>query len=331
MEIPTESYAVVLSLRALMAKQYEESHALLRWAHEDYQPKGEFLKRIKALFRADLSARERPELDVAIAASAAVTGRLDAREIAHAEQILSAASAVEPLDPERKTALSYARARLLLNESPEQAARAFGALYEASSEDEELWTQYAGSLLVARRFDELVPILKRRVQGRPDRDPTWQGLTFAEVESGQFAAALERVQSRRSVGVATDTELNKVAWASLFVSGDLALAAELAGAALQIRESSKGDGVKAILNTLAVLRAEVGDYAEAHGFFLRSIEGNRSPKLGPADWYALGRIAEGLGLGADAEAAYARIPEPKPNASFDVWTLAETRRRRAGL
>jgi tetratricopeptide (TPR) repeat protein len=336
MDAGADSYASLLALRALRAKRYDEAHTFLRWANENFQPRQDFQKKVKALFKAEMTPADRPDLDIAIAAFAALAspGRLDAGEIEQARQILTAASAVENLDPQRKAMFAFAQARLALLESPERGAQAFAALHEASPENEEIWVSYFAALGLARNYKDLVPLLNRRLENRTERDPVWPVLTYAQLEIGQFESALERVKTRRERGIATPGELNQVAWAALFVGSDLAQAAELASAAVQTPGGEGGDSKPSagILNTLAVLRAELGEYTQARSLLEQGLEASEDREVSTGDWYLVGRIAEGLGLPADAEAAYARIPKPEGEASsFNVWELAEKRRRSAGL
>jgi hypothetical protein len=82
----------------------------------------------------------------------------------------------------------------------------------------------------------------------------------------------------------------------------------------------------ASLNTLAAVYAGLGRPAEAREILLRSL-GEARP-LGGADWFVVGRIAEGWGLGDAARAAYARVkPEPVDGAPdpTDARILAERR------
>lgn len=109
--------------------------------------------------------------------------------------------------------------------------------------------------------------------------------------------------------------LNEIAWYRLGANRDLAGAREL------VRRAVTGNPRSAsAVNTLAAIEAELGELDPAIKNNWKSMELRRTAAPIGSDWYVAGRIAEQLGLRADAEALYKRVPPARdwPLSSYDL-------------
>ena len=99
-------------------------------------------------------------------------------------------------------------------------------------------------------------------------------------------------------------QANGLAWAELFRTP---LSAQALTWALQAVSQSHEKDYNS-LNTLAAVYAEEGRLDAAHEVFLKSLSVTTRRTLIPADWYVVGRIAEGYGLTQEARQDYQKVP-----------------------
>jgi tetratricopeptide (TPR) repeat protein/transglutaminase-like putative cysteine protease len=143
------------------------------------------------------------------------------------------------------------------------------------------------------------------------------------LDRGQAADAAQRLDALVHSPRVTPGALNTAAWYQIDDGNDLAGALELAQKAVQGARRSH-----AVQNTLAAIRAELGDLDRAVRDNWAALALDPSEQPTDADWYVAARIAEQLGQRGDAIAIYARIG--KPGASR-FSTAAYAYRRLAAL
>jgi tetratricopeptide (TPR) repeat protein len=117
------------------------------------------------------------------------------------------------------------------------------------------------------------------------------------------------------------TFLNDAAWWALFAQVDEAAVQEIA----RVRQLSSDPSY---VNTAACVYAAAGRYdlaaVELQAMVLNE-QDREDSELGPASWFARGRVAEGFGRLETARALYKRVTREKKSSAADVWHLAQQR------
>jgi tetratricopeptide (TPR) repeat protein len=171
------------------------------------------------------------------------------------------------------------------------------------------------------RFKEQQAMLQEALRRRPDLQVAEWSLEASLAHSGDLAAA--EVIARRAAEAPTRTEgdFNQLAWIALCRGnvGDATLAA--ARRAVELGSRRHGSS----LHTLAAVLAERDAPEEAFQILLELFEMRGEATPTSADWYVLGRIAEGYGVPEAAAAAYARVEKPRMADLMSTWTLADRR------
>ncbi|MFT3914194.1 MAG: DUF3857 domain-containing protein [Anaeromyxobacteraceae bacterium] len=212
-----------------------------------------------------------------------------ARSADKAELVLSTAEALLAEDPSLRSAFAAKAWALQRLKRPADLAKAGQAMLARLPGDAEVLSALGASQLLAGDLDGAAA--------------TWRQL----IDSGQ----------------ATPLAYNNAAWLELFRGGATPAALDWARRAV---DQERGRDNHASLNTLAAVYAELDRPAEAREIFLRSV-GPTRPLQG-ADWYVVGRTAEGFGLTDAARAIYARVQaEPVDGAPdpTDAHVLAQRR------
>lgn len=168
----------------------------------------------------------------------------------------------------------------------------------------------AWTLAQAGRLDDA----ERLIDEVLAKDPDHRGARFARfdiaAQRGSVTEALKRAETILGDTKASPSVLaksfNNVAWYRLVVGNDLPAALDLAHKAVD-----KSPRSSEALNTRAAIEAELGDLDRAVHDSWKAMELRSSFDPIDADWYVAGRIAEQLGLTADAVAAYRHIAVSK--------------------
>ncbi len=179
----------------------------------------------------------------------------------------------------------------------------------------------------AGRPDDARRLGEARLERRPD-DETARfllgELAMREGDAGEVVRLLAPLERR---GRALPRDLNRLAWAQLFLP-DLGEAA-LAQAQRASELTSHGD--RNILHTLATVYADLGRPAEAYKVILESLRAGRNEgaggfaTLGPDDWYVFGRLAESYGLPDEARTYYQQVLDGGTPQGLDTRLLASRR------
>jgi tetratricopeptide (TPR) repeat protein len=193
-------------------------------------------------------------------------------------------------------------------------------LAPSHASSEALFARRVVALIELRRWDELKRLAEERLRAVPGHASATRALLSALRHQGAFAEVERRCAAFLDSGRASAADFNNCGWNGLFVEGPREAA--LARVRRAVEMSSRRN--TAFLHTLAALHADVGQYAEAREIILEAINTRESvEEPQPDDWYVIGRIAEGYGLGEAARAAYARVRQ-SPDADA-TWVLARQR------
>lgn len=186
------------------------------------------------------------------------------------------------------------------------AAVELDAVQALDADEAAFWiVTYAAALSRCGRIEDAERLVDGLLAAHPDRPSALFARYQIALDRGDAAGAAQRLEALVHSPRITPFELNNAAWFQLGAGGDPAGALDLAQKAVQGVARSH-----AAQNTLAAVRAEIGDLE-------RAAQDNRSalalaPSEQPeaADWYVVGRIAEQLGQRGDAIAIYGRIARP---------------------
>ncbi len=203
-----------------------------------------------------------------------------------------------------------------------QAARLMTKLWRMSHRSRHLLIPYVRTLVNARQLGAAERVARRYRRRHPHR---WQGtraLALVAKRRGRFqkARALQdELLDRRDP---PKFLYNNRAWLGLFIQPfDAAATLKIARRAVTLTQE-KGASE---LDTLAAVAAEAGKLKEARKAFTKCLSRLGWTKPRKHSWYTYGRIAEGLGLLAEARVAYRQVPKPKDRSLTDSWHLAQRR------
>jgi tetratricopeptide (TPR) repeat protein/transglutaminase-like putative cysteine protease len=162
-------------------------------------------------------------------------------------------------------------------------------------------TDYASALARVGRFDDSDRVLDELIAKTPDNLQARFIRFWWLARRGAVAEALQRAVAIVDDPGATALHLNNIAWFRLVSGSDLAAALSIA------RRAVDQDKTDHSVGTLAAIEAELGDTDHAVHHLYQAIELRHATALDESEWYIVGRIAEQLGLAADAVAAYKRV------------------------
>lgn len=157
------------------------------------------------------------------------------------------------------------------------------------------------------------------------QDPDAVGLhatvAQAEVQLGDFEAAVKAYQKLIDTGRASASSFNSRAWLAPFRGN---VTDEDLGHALRAAQMSNFASTPE-LHTLATIYAEIGKPSEAMQTLKKLLELRPKGQPEEVDWYVVGRIAETYGLPDAARAAYERVTKPEHISRTSTYHLAQRR------
>lgn len=167
--------------------------------------------------------------------------------------------------------------------------------------------------------DELARSMLRKNQ---DDLEAMRALVFNSQAKSDYEAARSRGLDIEKTGKAEGSDLNGIAWNSLFTGKTDATDLEFARKATQMLQNSPG-----IMHTLGCVYAAAGKTQEAREVLIQAMDALSLDEPNDDYWYAFGRIAEQYGLTDVAIADYKRIEKPAemPQISSSSWLLAQNR------
>jgi transglutaminase-like putative cysteine protease/tetratricopeptide (TPR) repeat protein len=183
---------------------------------------------------------------------------------------------------------------------------------------------YARSLHLRalNRFKEADELARQRLQKTPDDIDAMRVLAENAAAQHDYATAYENGLKIVANGSSGPSDMNQIAWFSLFYPRAGGPDVDTAVRAAGLVESSG-----AILHTLGCLYAEVGKTREAREVLLQAMTSRNLSEPNSDFWYAFGRIAEQYGENEIALNQYKKVTPPKDTALdyFSVYRLAQNR------
>jgi hypothetical protein len=308
--------------QALADKRVDEARTWLGWALDETKPYGGdaasygFYDAVRSLTPSDPAHADEEDLSTLAAIFASGSG-IDGREL----KVLERAAKRFTHVPAALRAVSYGRSWLLPNEEGASQAALLAPLHQAFPEDGDLWQRYALALYRAKEYGSLSHELDAYDRKYPGNTfaPNWRN--YMDWRRGQYGDVIARTQARLNEHRASRGELNNAAWNALFAKTDVHAVIGMAEAACE----PEADASLEALHTLATLYAEVDEHDKAHTKLRGIIDRFGDDELSSSVWYTWGRLAEGLGLGDDARAAYTHVEKPEHDSGSDVFVLAQRR------
>ena len=170
-------------------------------------------------------------------------------------------------------------------------------------------------------------LASQRLRAHPnDRDARAQ-FGYAMMVAGDFAGYERELLRQLEDGHGNSNQYNQIAWLSLFLR--TANADDVAHARKAVELSHRRN--RPLLNTLAAVLADTGKVAEARDVLVESLRVAGRDEPLAADFYVLGRIAEQVGLRAEAIAFYQKEPAPPAGIAPGMSAHVLAQRRLAAL
>lgn len=163
------------------------------------------------------------------------------------------------------------------------------------------------ALLGLGKFQEADALAEDRLKRMPDDIDAMRALVHSATAREDYALAHERDRSIAEAGKEEASDLNGLAWLSLFTGK--VTDADVDSAVKAARTSQNSNA--AILHTLGCIYAETGKTKEAREVLIQGMDLLSLDEPNPIYWYAFGRIAEQYGEREIAKADYARVTKPR--------------------
>ena len=314
---------------ALEAKDVVAARAWLRWMKDnlrsDIRPSAQFSVASIFLALRELDIDTAPPSDLrAIALGLVLQDDPKGRVIAAAEALLTKPE----IRGDRATWLhSMLGSCYLQVDRNAEAARHFRFVHEAAPDDASYLGYYLGALEAAGESEKARSILEAFLARHPDNERVARNLRSWQIRHGQARKAYEAVAALHAKGKASNSDLNNIAWASLF-HADIprAEALKFALAACEPLQTANGSE----LHTLASLQGDTGDTNAAYRTAQQMMKSYASGAA-PAYLYSVwGVLAERLGMPAAAIAYYDMAIEDDDDDS-PTSAAAYCKRRREAL
>jgi len=174
------------------------------------------------------------------------------------------------------------------------------------------------------RADEADKLAQDRLKATPDDVDAMRALVMNAVAKEDYQTAYDRNKTIVNAAKAEASDLNGMAWQSLFFER-----AEGPDIETAVKASQLSSNNAAILHTLGCLYTEKGQVKQAREVLVHAMDILGLDEPNADYWYALGRIAEQYGENDIAVTDYARVDKPK--SSFQIpdstYVLAQNRLR----
>ncbi len=141
----------------------------------------------------------------------------------------------------------------------------------------------------------------------PDDPDVARAFIYTAVAHEDYVSAHTLGQKLASAGKAEASDLNGVAWNSLFTGK---VDQEDVDTAMKSAQSSQNSNA-AILHTLGCVYTEIGKTKEAREVLIQAMEQLNLDEPDPNYWYAFGRVAEQYGENEVAVADYGQVTKPR--------------------
>jgi transglutaminase-like putative cysteine protease/tetratricopeptide (TPR) repeat protein len=215
-------------------------------------------------------------------------------------------------------ALSYGYSNL---DDDAKSFDAIAAVAKQHPESSYLFDIEVHDLRAIGRNDEASRIVDEWLRRLPGDVDVMRNQAYVAESRGDYSRAHVMYQEIRDEGKAEASDLNSLAWASLFTGKVEPSDVDAALKAAQL--SGKNPRM---LHTLGCVYAAAGKTKEAREVLVQGMDGSNLDEPDDGYWYAFGRIAEQYGERDTAIADYARVKKPKdpvevPISSYRLATM----------
>lgn len=178
------------------------------------------------------------------------------------------------------------------------------------------------NLVALDRFGDAQALAEQRLQSRPNDIDALRALQGIRAAQHDYVKAYQQGVGIADHGESGPSDLNELAWLSLFFDREGGPDVATAVRAAQGADASVGS-----LHTLGCIYAELGKTREAREVLLQSIEARKLAQPYADFWYPMGRIAEQYGERDIALASYAKVKPPAdPALEYEsAYRLAQQR------
>jgi tetratricopeptide (TPR) repeat protein len=199
----------------------------------------------------------------------------------------------------------------------------YGKILEVSSELAKQFPESAKAFLSQElaerglgRFADAQALAEQRLKRIPDDVDAIKALAANAIAQEDYRAAYDQGRKLVDLGKAEASDLNLLAWLTLFFERPQGPDVESALKSSQMRQDSSYT-----LHTLGCLYAEAGKTKEAYDVLIQAMDLRNLDEPNPDFWYAFGRIAEQYGERDIALSDYAKVTKPKraieiPDSSY---------------
>jgi len=184
-------------------------------------------------------------------------------------------------------------------------------LQEQYPESDSAFRWHAFFLRAAGRSGEADALAQERLRRTPGDLDALRQMEFNAIAREDYSKARDIAQEIVKQGKGTASELNQIAWYSLFTGRAADSDIDAALKAAQLSNNAWG-----ILHTLGCLYAEVGKLKEAREVLVQAMDSANLDDPDSSFWYAFGRVAEQAGERDLALADYSRVTIPKNPLEF---------------
>jgi len=185
----------------------------------------------------------------------------------------------------------------------------------------------AAAQIKTKRWEECEKTVAERLRRLPDDPDAIRVQMTLSAERGDMEQAHQFGQKLATLGKATSTDLNNLAWYAL-VRGAVDEEA-IQNAQRAVLSSHSAD--PGALHTLASLYAEVGKTTEARQVLLQAMDVEGLDEPDEKSWYVFGRIAEQFGICDAAAADYRKLKPPEADSTSATSTYVLAQRRLKAL
>ena len=212
-------------------------------------------------------------------------------------------------------ALVYGYARL---RQYDKGVAVASKLQEQYPESDSAFYWHASLLVASGRSGEADALAQERLRRTPGDVDALRQMEFNAIAREEYSKARDFAQEIVREGKGTASDLNQIAWYSLFTGKATDSDVDAALKAAQLSNNAWG-----ILHTLGCLYAEVGKLKEAREVLVQAMDSANLDDPESSFWYAFGRVAEQAGERDLALADYARVTIPKnlldlPGSSYQL-------------
>jgi tetratricopeptide (TPR) repeat protein len=161
-----------------------------------------------------------------------------------------------------------------------------------------------------------------RLTRRPNDPEALRSLARNATEQHKFTQARQYMVQLQTAGKADASDLNSLAWDSLFEPNVDQAAIDAAQQGNMLTQNNNFS----IMHTLACVYAENGRTKEAREVILNGMKAGNLIEPNDAAWYVFGRIDEQFGQLDAAAQAYRKVEKPEGYiGADDTWVLAQQR------